>query len=125
MMVGNRISLVVVFLLAFQISNRALADNMTIFLKSCAYGTAAGAALGLASLAWSENPSGRINNVARGASLGLYAGIGFGLYTVYGQSQKASNDYTQLPTQMWLTPVISAQNSRIEGAQLNWARISF
>lgn len=38
-------------------------------------GAGIGAGAGLASLAISDNPSGNINNVARGASLGLYGGI--------------------------------------------------
>lgn len=107
---------------------------MTIFLKSCAYGTAAGAVLGLATLAWSENPSGKINNVARGASLGLYAGIGFGLYTINAQNKRMNQDFSHfqftdksdLEAQknlIWFSPVTA--NSQIEGAQLNWATFSF
>jgi len=107
----------------FAFYSSAKANNMTIFLKSAAYGTAAGATLGLATLAWSENPSSKISNVARGASLGLYAGIGFGLYAVYGQPSNSNSDYSQLPFQMWLTPVGS--NEKIDGAQLNWAQLTF
>jgi hypothetical protein len=104
----------------FSVSSMAI-DNMTIFLKSCAYGTAAGAMLGLASLATSENPSGKMSNVARGASLGLYAGIGFGLYTIYGKKNSESDMLTQNP--VWFSPV--AKNQKIEGLQINWASISF
>jgi len=98
-------------------------DNMTIFLKSCAYGAAAGAVLGLASLAISENPDGKMSNVARGASLGLYAGIGFGLYTIYGNKRSNSDaDLTALDP-IWISPV--QRDHQIAGVQLNWAHFSF
>lgn len=114
------IVLIVGFLVA---SVPARANQMSIFLKSAAYGTAAGAVLGLTTLAWSENPTGKMSNVARGASLGLYAGIGFGLYTIYGQSQKSNSDYVALPFRMWISPVQTQR--QIDGAQINWAHFSF
>jgi len=111
------------------ITQNGRADNMTTLLKSCAYGTLAGAAVGLASLAITENPGGKINNVARGASLGLYAGIGIGIYLV-NNPEKANMDYGQLKkseeiqTQaLWFSPITN--QNKIEGAQLNWARITF
>lgn len=58
----------------------SFADSMQDFLMSCAYGTGAGALVGVATLAFTEDPSSSINNIARGASLGLYGGIGLGLY---------------------------------------------
>ncbi|PIS11491.1 MAG: hypothetical protein COT73_03635, partial [Bdellovibrio sp. CG10_big_fil_rev_8_21_14_0_10_47_8] len=72
---------ILVFVMGVQVQ---AADKLTVFLKSCAYGTLGGAAVGLATLAFSENPGGKINNVSRGASLGLYAGIGYGLFQIYG-----------------------------------------
>lgn len=111
----------ILFTLAF--GSMAKADNMTIFLKSCAYGTAGGALLGLATLAVSENPSGKINNVARGASLGLYAGIGFGLYTLYGNPKTQNNEFAKQKNIMWFSAVHREQ--KIDGAQLNWALLSF
>lgn len=62
------------------------------FLSSCAYGTAAGGILGLASLAFTDDPGGKTVYIARGASLGLYAGIGWGLYSIYTQKDSASQD---------------------------------
>lgn len=50
---------------------------------SCAYGTAGGALLGLAGLVFTEDPSSKFNMVARGASLGLYFGIGLGFYLTH------------------------------------------
>jgi drug/metabolite transporter (DMT)-like permease len=112
----------VVFSLA--ISNTvSAADDMTVFLKSSGYGAAAGAVLGLASLALSENPDSKINNVARGASLGLYAGIGFGLYTLYGHPSSQPADETAKLPQFWISPVLHF--SQLEGAQINWAHFSF
>ena len=96
------------------------ADNMATLLKSCAYGTLAGAAVGLASLAITENPGGKINNVARGASLGLYVGAGMGIYLV-NAPEKSNSDYVQ--ASLWFTPV--TRRNQIDGAQLNWASLSF
>ena len=109
---------------------------MTIFLKSCAYGTVAGAVIGLATLATSENPDGKMSNVARGASLGLYAGIGFGLYTIYSKPSSGSLDIAEMSDRsseiaemsavinpVWFSPI--QKDQRIDGLQLNWAKISF
>lgn len=99
------------------------ADDMTVFLKSCAVGTAAGALVGLATVALSENPNDRTGNIARGASLGLYAGIGFGLYTLYGP-QRGQMEFTQAPKNpVWFSALHS--EGRIDGAQVNWAHLSF
>jgi drug/metabolite transporter (DMT)-like permease len=99
------------------------ADDMTVFLKSCAIGTAAGALVGLATVALSENPSDRTGNIARGASLGLYAGIGFGLYTLYGP-QRGQMEFTRSEKNpVWLSALRS--DGKLDGAQINWAHISF
>jgi hypothetical protein len=50
---------------------------------SCTYGVMAGTLVGVASLAFTTQPSENLNRVARGASIGLYAGILLGLYVVY------------------------------------------
>jgi hypothetical protein len=79
-------------------STFCFADQVKDFLLSCAYGTLTGAALGVASVAFSENPGEKSMNIARGASLGLYAGIGYGIY----QTQ-----HSQLPpqeVQLWFSP---------------------
>ncbi len=124
-----------VFVSLFSLSSMAV-DNMTIFLKSCAYGTVAGAVIGLATLATSENPDGKMSNVARGASLGLYAGIGFGLYTIYSKPSSGSLDIAEMSDRsseiaemsavinpVWFSPI--QKDQRIDGLQLNWAKISF
>lgn len=50
---------------------------------SCTYGVLAGTLVGAASLAFVDKPGDNLQRVARGASLGLYTGIGLGYYTVY------------------------------------------
>lgn len=54
------------------------------FLIVTAYGTALGALLGVASLAFDAKP----RAVAQGASLGLYAGIIFGTYVITSAGKK-------------------------------------
>lgn len=61
-------------------------ENLRVFLQACGYGLLGGAALGAASLAVVEDPNSKVSNIAKGASLGLYAGIGFGLYQIYANS---------------------------------------
>jgi hypothetical protein len=63
---------------------RAKAEPMREFILSCSYGVLAGSLVGAASLAFSDKPGDNLNRVARGASIGLYAGILLGLYVVYG-----------------------------------------
>jgi hypothetical protein len=53
------------------------------FIMSCTYGVLAGTLVGAATLAFTKQPGQNLQNVARGASLGLYAGIALGFYTVY------------------------------------------
>jgi hypothetical protein len=108
---------VVIFLLFFVqalvFSNTARAaatqEKMNTFLMTCAYGTGAGALLGLASLAFVSDPSSKSGNIARGASLGLYAGIGLGFYFLYGRSNNttSSSDFSMMPI---FLPQLSAEN---------------
>lgn len=53
------------------------------FIMSCTYGVLAGTLVGTAILAFEDQPGDNLNKVARGASIGLYAGILLGLYVVY------------------------------------------
>lgn len=77
------VSLVVFFLIIFNPLQRAKAEASREFLLSCTYGVLAGALVGAATLAVEDDPSSKVYRVARGASLGLYAGILLGLYVVY------------------------------------------
>lgn len=59
---------------------RVHGDTTREFVTSCVYGTIAGTLVGVASLAFTSQPGENLRNVARGASLGLYAGILLGFY---------------------------------------------
>lgn len=72
----------------------AQASSEREFIMSCTYGVLAGTLVGAASLAFADNPGDNLQRVARGASIGLYAGILLGVYTVYylpGQLEKKNN----------------------------------
>ncbi|WII71131.1 hypothetical protein QJS83_11730 [Bdellovibrio sp. 22V] len=85
----KKIFFVLLSVLAFTPPSHA--QGLQAFLKSCAWGTLGGAAVGVASLAVEDQPGESWNNVARGASLGLYAGIAYGLY----QANKEPKTYQQ------------------------------
>ena len=59
------------------------------FLTIAGYGTAGGALLGLASMAF----GGSTTSVAKGASLGLYAGLLFGTYVLVSHHQRQMGTY--------------------------------
>lgn len=80
-------------------------EKVSKFLYTCLYGTATGALLGVASLAFANDPAGSMSNIARGASLGLYAGIGIGLYQMDQETPAVA-----------VVPKI--KNSTLEGASL-------
>ena len=103
---------------------------MKEFVRSCTYGVLAGTLVGAATLAFTEQPGENINRVARGASLGLYAGILLGLYVIYivpGQvDDEFEGDPNLLPPDLeggesrlrWdAFPVIS-QNNDVDGMGL-------
>ena len=71
---------------------KAHADPVRDFVVSCSYGVLAGTLVGAATLAFSERPGENLNKVARGASLGLYAGILLGAYIVYGVPGGAADE---------------------------------
>ncbi len=61
----------------------AQATPMKEFITLTTYGVLAGTLVGTASLAFTDNPGENLQLVARGASLGLYAGILLGVYVIY------------------------------------------
>ncbi len=73
-------------------SSRAHADATRDFLVSCSYGVLAGTMVGAATLAFTDRPGENLNKVARGASLGLYAGILLGAYIVSGGPSADDDD---------------------------------
>lgn len=66
------------------------ASELSEFLQDCGYGTLIGAGVGVVSLAFEKNPSDHSNNVARGASLGLYGGIVYGV--LHAQEKKRMHE---------------------------------
>lgn len=109
----------------------AQAEPMRDFITSCSYGVMAGTLVGAASLAFSDKPGDNLNTIARGASLGLYAGILLGLYVVYGvpnQEEAAIRD--QLGSTLKLkkpdflvAPVMGERG--IEGGQVSYSFYRF
>lgn|GEM_PF-4671241 len=75
------ISSLILFLLgssSAQAMTSSSPSKLRTFLMGCAYGTAGGAILGAASLAFSNDPGSNVANIAKGASLGLYGGMIYG-----------------------------------------------
>lgn len=83
------------FITLFLVSSLASAQELKQFLKSCGYGTLTGAGLGLASLVFEKKPNESYGNIARGASLGLYGGIVYGLFAMNQPSSPTSSDIVQ------------------------------
>lgn len=85
----------VILTLIFWAPERAQAQSMREFVMSCSYGVLAGTMVGAATLAFTDKPGDNLNKVARGASLGLYAGMILGAFVVYGVSDDQP-DYDSL-----------------------------
>lgn len=66
------------------------ADDMQQFLKSCGYGILGGAIAGTVSLVAENRPHEHYSNIAKGASLGLYIGIAYGLNLINQNNNKRS-----------------------------------
>ena len=113
----------VIFALVMSLGSQCFAgEAMSKFLKTCAYGTLVGAGVGLVTLAWTENPNDKLNNVARGASLGLYAGIAVGYAMV---TKKDNLDYADnRPSAFWMQLKTSPKSS-LEGAEVHWLAAEF
>jgi hypothetical protein len=79
----NCVGLTVILILSFFSPIEARANPEREFILSCTYGVLAGTLVGAASLAFVEKPGENLQHVARGASIGLYVGIGLGFYTAY------------------------------------------
>lgn len=100
----------------FQVST-ASAASLRDFLKTCAYGTMAGAAAGVVSMGFTDNPGDSWGNVAKGASLGLYAGIAYGLYQMNKTPQGYQEpDFAVMP---------SFSEGKVDGVRLSASVFSF
>lgn len=83
------------FVVTFLISSAGHGADLRQFVSDCAWGTIGGAVAGVVSMAVTDKPSKHTRNIAMGASLGLYAGIGFGLYRIQTESGRY-NEYVQV-----------------------------
>lgn len=113
----------------------ARAEPVKEFVMSCSYGTLAGTIVGAATLAFSDKPGDNLNKVARGASIGLYAGILLGLYVVYGVPSdveedeyllnNVQNDSIQIrnPSKLAIYPLISSDG--FDGVMGQYRILSF
>jgi len=101
------------------------------FIMSCTYGVLAGTLVGAASLAFSNKPGESLQNVARGASIGLYVGIGLGYYTAYvlpkqleNEQEKILNKETdgqsRLRDRLHVFPIIASDSRGASGLGLNF-----
>jgi hypothetical protein len=111
-----------VFALIFVLTltpSRAKAEAAREFIMSCTYGVLAGTLVGGASLAFSDKPGDNLNKVARGASIGLYAGILLGAYVVYGVPVDNPDDVAavvpELP-RLTVFPLVSSERGLEGGA---------
>ena len=115
--------------LSLFLTSTAQAAPMKEFVMSCTYGVLAGTLVGAASLAFTSQPGENLHRVARGASLGLYAGIALGFYVVYGVSDDTENyedpvvSLNKLP-KIALLPILNTEGE-IDGARIQYKLRSF
>ncbi len=110
------------------ISSQVKAEPAKEFLMSCIYGTLAGTVVGAASLATADKPSDKLQRIARGASLGLYAGILLGLYVVYAVPDENEQLDEVLSQDAALKPMfypIINEDMKFEGAGVNMTLLNF
>lgn len=128
----NLIALIAVLAALIFPREASSAEPMRDFVMSASYGVLAGTLVGAATLAFSDKPGDNLNKVARGASLGLYAGILLGLYVVYGvpnQEEAAIRDQLgyspqkELPRLM-VAPLLSDRGT-MSGGEVSYQVLRF
>ncbi len=112
--------LAAILVLIFLSPPGAKADDLREFLLSCGYGTLIGATIGFGTVAFSDNPEGKTANIAKGASLGLYFGIGMGLYSI----NKSRTYQSHSNPSVFLMPVFD-HLKQLDGASLNTIVVNF
>ena len=115
-------------ILALSTPSLARAEVGKEFVTSCTYGATAGALVGVASLAFVKRPGDHLNHVARGASLGLYAGILLGVYATWivprlGRGGGGEDEVARLV----VTPLLAEgpRGLTVDGAQADVRLLSF
>lgn len=110
-----KILILVLLVQSFSVTTHAQA--MGQFLNRCLWGTAIGAGVGFVTLVASDKPGESWNNVARGASLGLYAGIAYGVYRHnYQPAPQYDTGYALVPT---------FNEGKVDGVQFSGTVFSF
>lgn len=91
-------------------SQPTYASSEREFVLSCTYGVLAGTLVGAASLAFVDRPGENLQHVARGASIGLYIGIGLGYYTAFVLPKQLQNEEEKLledeTKESWIEPKV-------------------
>ncbi len=102
----SRVLVAVLAVVCLAPSARATPERELIM--SCTYGVLAGTLVGAASLAFVDQPGENLQHVARGASIGLYVGIGLGYYTAFvlpkqlqREEEKILNEESGEPQSSW------------------------
>ncbi len=109
----------------------AKADDTRDFVMSCTYGVLAGTLVGAASLSFTNKPGDKLYRIARGASLGLYAGIILGWYVTSldeagaGGYQEEDEDYGVIeePT-LQVYPLVS-DSGAVDGGAFKYSVLKF
>jgi hypothetical protein len=104
----------------------AMADPAKDFVMSCTYGVLAGTLVGTATLAFSDKPGDNLNRIARGASIGLYAGIFLGLYVLNASSPRSEEESGPANVQMpklQIYPILSDRG--VEGGAVQYSVFKF
>lgn len=90
---------ILIVLTILTLTSSAKASEMRTFLLSCAYGSGIGALAGLTALAFSETPGSNLSYITRGASVGLYTGMGIGYYLIT-MPESSRRGYTEPSAQV-------------------------
>ncbi len=104
-------------ILVFMFPSISFAYGVRDFVATVGKGIAVGATLGVVSLAVEDHPEDSWNNVARGASLGLYGGIAYALYSAQQPDVAPESSFS-------LVPIFSA-DKKIEGLTYNQVIFNF
>lgn len=122
-------AIMVVVLFIYSGPTAAVDKSGKEFIMACTYGVLAGTLVGAASLAFTSQPGQNLQLVARGASLGLYAGILLGVYVVYivPSLETPEDDNAPLPTmrepKFDIMPTMSPKG--MDGMQAQFRLMSF
>ena len=126
-----RSALIFSILLSLVAPQKAQADDTRDFVMSCTYGVLAGTLVGAASLSFTDKPGDKLYRIARGASLGLYAGIFLGWYITSlddeggGYQDDEDEDYGLMKEpELQVYPLLSESGS-LDGGAFKYSILKF